>query len=185
MATRRIEGEQHSPAAAASAGQPAQSKAAAAGALQPAQGKLADAKPPEQGKPADTRRSETAAAADPELAGLLDFEAPVDSAGRRTAGAPDDLDFAALIESTGRRTAGATILSPGEYIADFIRPRISNRALFQGRRSLSILERLASDIIPNLDENAELRSLAGAVIADEIDRHRELATRQLHSGVAR
>jgi hypothetical protein len=93
------------------------------------------------------------------------------------------LDFETLVEMLGRRTTGAPSRSPRQWIADFVAPIVADPALFQGGRSLSILERLASDIIPYLDESEELRSLAGDIIADEIERHRELATR-LQSGIA-
>jgi hypothetical protein len=98
---------------------------------------------------------------DPAPAGYPDFDAQVDSA---------------------QRTSDSPSRSPYQWIADFVEPRIADTALLQSGRSLSILERLASDIIPALDESEELRSLAGAIIADEIERHRELAAR-LHGGI--
>jgi len=92
-------------------------------------------------------------------------------------------DFETLISIAGRRASAGTGRSPHQCIVDFVMPRISDPTVFQGGRSISILEQLASDILPNLEENDELRSLAGAVIADEIARHRELLMR-LHSGIA-
>ncbi len=87
-------------------------------------------------------------------------------------------DFDALIEDiANRRKSARAPRSPQEIVADFIEPRISDPAAFRGTRPLSILERLALEIIPALEENEELRSLAGAVIAEEIERHRELALR--------
>jgi hypothetical protein len=87
-------------------------------------------------------------------------------------------DFDALIEEIAtRRRSTRTPRSPQQIIADFIEPKISDPTPFQGGRSLSILERLASHIIPSLDESEELRLLAGAVIAEEIERRRELARR--------
>jgi hypothetical protein len=104
-----------------------------------------------------------------------------DIAAPESAGYPD---FDALIEeiATRRRSTRAP-RSPQQIIADFIEPRISDPTPFQGGRSLSILERLASHIIPALDESKELRSLAGAVIAEEIERRRELA-RRLQGSIA-
>lgn len=72
--------------------------------------------------------------------------------------------------------------SPNKWVADFIEPKLSDPTRFQGGRSLAVLERLASGIIPGLDESEELRSLAGDIIADEIERHRELSMR-IHSGI--
>jgi len=92
-------------------------------------------------------------------------------------------EFEKLIDVAGRRAPAAAAGSPHQCIVDFVMPLISDPTLFQGSRSISILERLAADILPNLDESDELRSLAGAVIADEIARHRELLTR-LYSGIA-
>jgi hypothetical protein len=100
--------------------------------------------------------------------------------------APDSVsfpDFDALIEEiANRRKSARAPRSPQQIVADFIEPRISDPAAFRGIRSLLILERLASEIIPALDESEELRSLAGAVITEEIERHRQLA-RRLHDGV--
>lgn len=87
-------------------------------------------------------------------------------------------DFDALIEEiANRRKSTRAPRSPQQVMADFIEPRISDPAAFRGSRSLSILERLASEIIPALGESEELRSLAGAVITEEIERHRDLAHR--------
>lgn len=94
------------------------------------------------------------------------------------------LDFDALIEEiANRRKSTRAPRSPQQIVADFIEPRIDDPAAFRGSRSLSILEHLASEIIPSLDESEELRSLAGAVITEEIERHRELA-RRLQDGIA-
>ena len=108
----------------------------------------------------EIRPPETAAVAVPEPAGYLDFDALIDIAGLRTAGPPP----------------------PHQCIADFVEPRITDPTIFQGSHPLSILERLASDIIPTFEANEELRSLASSVIADEIDRHRQLAAR-IHGGI--
>jgi hypothetical protein len=92
-------------------------------------------------------------------------------------------EFEKLIDIASRRASAAATGSPHQCIVDFVMPLISDPTAFQGSRSISILERLAADILPNLEESEELRSLAGAVIADEIARHRELLMR-LHSGIA-
>ncbi|HLK82471.1 MAG TPA: hypothetical protein VKT99_13410 [Xanthobacteraceae bacterium] len=95
----------------------------------------------------------------------------------------DQREFETLIGVAGRRASPAAIRSPHQCIVDFVMPRISDPTIFQGGRSISILEQLASEILPHLEESDELRSLAGAIIADEIARHRELLIR-LHSGIA-
>jgi hypothetical protein len=90
---------------------------------------------------------------------------------------PGYVAFEALVNDAARRGRSTTPRSPRQLVADFVEPRISDPTPFLGGRSLSILERLASEILPNLDESEELRSLAGDIIADEIDRHRELLMR--------
>jgi hypothetical protein len=117
---------------------------------------------PTPGVLAEIKPPETTSPAPPKPATYRDFEALIDAASRASA-------------PTGR--------SPRQCIADFVTPRISDPTVFQGGQSISILERLASDILPSLDESEELRSLAGIIIADEIARHRELLTR-LHACIA-
>jgi hypothetical protein len=124
---------------------------------------LAGTSPPTQVTPADIKPSGTTSTTAPKPA--------------------DQREFEALISITGRRASAAAIRSPHQCIVDFVMPRISDLTIFQGGRLISILEQLASDILPNLEESDELRSLAGAVIADEITRHRELLIR-LHAGIA-
>jgi hypothetical protein len=129
------------------------------------------------------RRDMALAGTTPTTAGASANTKPVGT----TVGAPkpaDPREFEALISIPGRRaSAAAAIRSPHQCIVDFVMPRISDPTIFQGGRSISILEQLASDILPNLEESSELRSLAGAIIADEIARHRELQTR-IHAGIA-
>jgi hypothetical protein len=91
-------------------------------------------------------------------------------------------DFEVFINAAGQR-ASAAARSPRRYIADFVMPKIFDPTVLQSERSVSILERLAASILPNLEDGEELRTLAGALIADEIARHRDLLTR-LHNGIA-
>ncbi len=128
------------------------------------------------------RDSALAGVAQPTPAAPTEIDAK-DAAAIAAARPPFYREFEKLIDITGRRASAATVGSPHQCIVDFVMPLISDPTVFQGSRSISILERLAADILPNLDESEELRSLAGAVIADEIARHRELLMR-LHSGIA-
>ena len=105
-----------------------------------------------------------------------------DAAGARPE-SPGYVAFEALVNDAARRDRLATPRSPRQLVADFVEPRTPDPTPFLGGRSLSILERLASEILPNLDESEELRALAGDIIADEIDRHRELLMR-LQSEIA-
>jgi hypothetical protein len=111
--------------------------------------------------PAVQVKPSTAAVSDSAPAGYLDLDGLLDSA---------------------ERTSDIQSRSPQQWIAEFVEPRMTDPALLQSGRSLSLLERLASDIIPALDESEELRSLASAILADEIERHRDLAAR-LHGGI--
>jgi hypothetical protein len=100
--------------------------------------------------------------------------------------APEDLNhvaFEALVIDAARRDKSTASRSLRQRVADFVEPRISDPTPFLGGQSLSILERLASEILPGLDESEELRSLTSDIIADEIDRHRELLMR-LQSDIA-
>jgi len=90
-------------------------------------------------------------------------------------------DFGTAIETADRSTAEAT-RSPRQCIADFVMPTMTDPTLLQSSRSVSILEHLASEILPNLDAGDDLRSLAGAIIADEIARRRDFLMR-LHGGI--
>jgi hypothetical protein len=92
-------------------------------------------------------------------------------------------DFEVFINAAGQRATGTAARSPRRYIADFVMPKIFDPTVLQSERSLTILERLAARILPNLEDGEELRALAGALIADEIARHRDLLTR-LHNGIA-
>jgi hypothetical protein len=130
--------------------------------------------------------SETAAVADPELASDLDIVKKsrrfLVRRGVTDADPVSDLDLDALVEMAGERADARPASAPNQCIAEFAEPRISDPAILQGGRPLSILERIAADLVPTLGENEELRSLAGKVIADEIDRHRRLAA-QLLTGI--
>jgi hypothetical protein len=127
---------------------------------------------------AEVRPSETNAAAEPQRGYTLELRAGTESEtiGGAAAEPPGYLEFETLVNNAVRRNLMGS-RSPRQMVADFVEPWISDPTPFLGGRALSILERLASDIIPALDESEELRALAGAIIADEIQRHRELAMR--------
>jgi hypothetical protein len=111
----------------------------------------------------------------------VDIKPPANRPGEAQPVAPED--FEAFINAAGRRASSASARSPRRYIADFVMPKIFDPTVLQSERSVSILEQLATSILPNLEDGEELRVLAGALIADEIARHRDLLTR-LHNGIA-
>ncbi len=92
-------------------------------------------------------------------------------------------DFELFVNAAGQRAANAAARSPRRYIADFVVPKIFDPTVLQSERSVAILERLAASILPDLEDGEELQALAGALIADEIARHRDLLKR-LHNGIA-
>jgi len=108
---------------------------------------------------------------------------PADLAGTDTVVAPSktatDFGFEELFEQSARRERVQKARSPKQLVAAFVEPSIADMAPFMGGGALAILERIAADIIPTLGDNEELRSLARAVINDEIARHRELTRRRL------
>jgi hypothetical protein len=146
----------------------------------PSRGALTPIKPFETPKPSEAKRSEN--------------KSDARSSETRPAGAPSEiteadaaaavyLEFEDLIEEAGKRKAKKP-RSPRRCVADFVEPRIPDPTVFQGGRSLEMLERLAAEIIPGLDESEELRNLASAIIADEIKRYIDLANRLLQGGLA-
>lgn len=93
-------------------------------------------------------------------------------------------EFALLLGRAGyqqQRTQSAGLLQ--EAIRAFVIPAVSNPAILRGDRRLSILERLVSDILPQLDDADGARSLSVKVVRDEIARQRELFER-LQQGLA-
>ena len=92
---------------------------------------------------------------------------------------PAPKPFEAFVYPAQQRTAN----SPRRRLADFVTPKISDPAVLQSAQLVPILERLVGNVLPNLKDSEELRALASTLIADEIARHRDLATR-LHNGIA-
>jgi hypothetical protein len=95
----------------------------------------------------------------------------------------DAQDFEAFINAAEEGTATSLSGSHRQRVADFVRPRLSDPSVLRFPRSVSILEHLVADILPKLDDGEELRALAGAIIAEEIARHRDLLSR-IHAGIA-
>jgi hypothetical protein len=91
--------------------------------------------------------------------------------------APEQLETS--VKPAERRSAN----SPRQRIADFIAPKLADPTVLQSAQLVPILERLASHVLPNLEDSEEFRALAGTLISDEIARHRDLMTR-LNGGIA-
>jgi hypothetical protein len=84
---------------------------------------------------------------------------------------------AALEAASAASKAPAKDLSLDAYMESFIMPNLSDPGILQASRSIPILERILSDLLPKLEGAAELHTLAAGVIEDEIARRRELIGR--------
>lgn len=63
-------------------------------------------------------------------------------------------------------------------------PEISDPGIFGNERSMSLLNHVITTILPHLDSNEDVTSIAKAVLEEEIDRRRELQSRiDAESGV--
>lgn len=56
-------------------------------------------------------------------------------------------------------------------LIDFIMPMVSDISIFHDSRAIMLLEHLRDELLPYLDDNEELASLATQVLDDEIARH--------------
>jgi hypothetical protein len=82
----------------------------------------------------------------------------------------DETDAAQLLLPTGN--PGSSL---DEILLDFVMPRMADPTVL--RRSVSILQACISRLVPDLDGGQQLKSMAVTLIADEIERHRELLNR--------
>lgn len=85
--------------------------------------------------------------------------------------------FEALLRARHRDWQRSDFTSVREEITDFIMPRIGNASILQSVRYMEILNNVVERILPYLDENDEIISIAVAVIEEEMARHRELQER--------
>jgi hypothetical protein len=75
--------------------------------------------------------------------------------------------------------AGPSGASINEVLVQYVRPRVPDPAIL--RRATSILEDCITDLLPRLGGGAQLRSMAEALMRDELDRHLEIL-KKLHGG---
>lgn len=69
--------------------------------------------------------------------------------------------------------------SINDVLVQYVRPRVPDPAIL--RRATSILEDCITDLLPRLGGDAQLRSMADALMRDELDRHLEILEK-LHGG---
>ncbi|MEB2847430.1 hypothetical protein GAO09_24900 [Rhizobiales bacterium RZME27] len=56
-------------------------------------------------------------------------------------------------------------------------PEITDSGIFGNERSMNLLDHVITAILPNLDANEDVTSIAKAMLEEEIDRRRELQAR--------
>ncbi|WP_394891652.1 hypothetical protein ACG873_10480 [Mesorhizobium sp. AaZ16] len=75
--------------------------------------------------------------------------------------------------------AGPSGTPINDMLVQYVRPRIPDPAIL--RRAASILEDCISELLPRLGGGEQLRSMADALMRDEINRHLEIL-KKLHGG---
>lgn len=68
-------------------------------------------------------------------------------------------------------------------LIDFIMPIVSDAGIFQDSQAIMLLEYLRDDLLPYMDDNEDLTSLATQIIDDEIARH-DLIRERRQAGIA-
>lgn len=76
-----------------------------------------------------------------------------------------------------RRGSLAHGLSLRGEIEQLTMPAISDPSIFGNERSMSLLNHVIKTILPHLDSNEDVTSIAKAILEEEIDRRRELQAR--------
>lgn len=89
----------------------------------------------------------------------------------------EQVEFQAALQAFEAPDRKLKAVSLDAYLMAYITPNLSDPGILRANRSLSILERILSDVIPNLEGDEDLRSFAAGVIEDEIARRRDLMGR--------
>lgn len=87
-------------------------------------------------------------------------------------------EFALLLRIKGPRMRSGQQQSMLSDLLDFVMPTVSDPSIFHTQRCIRLLQHVVSEIIPNLDESEELRSLATVMLNEEIERQRDLQNRR-------
>jgi hypothetical protein len=75
--------------------------------------------------------------------------------------------------------AGPSGTPINDVLVQYVRPRVPDPAIL--RRAASILENCIRELLPRLEGGEQMRSMADALMRDEIDRHLEIL-KKLHGG---
>jgi hypothetical protein len=87
--------------------------------------------------------------------------------------------FDAELEAIARKDAYFARRRPlRTTLAEFVMPKIGDPSVMQGNSIISVMEEFVLHRLPKLEGTRELRSLAEAVIKDEIIRHRNIRMRR-------
>lgn len=73
-----------------------------------------------------------------------------------------------------QRAGGPTLT---EDLADLVMPQIADPEIFQSAQYTAILDELVSDVLPEIEEDVEVRGLVAVLLTEELDRHRSLQRR--------
>jgi hypothetical protein len=90
-------------------------------------------------------------------------------------------EFEALLKRAGGRTASHGAIE--SQLIDYLMPIIQDGSIFHESRTISLLEFLRDNLIPQWGGTAEMTDLAIRVIDDEIGRYRNLRERR-QDGIA-
>lgn len=86
-------------------------------------------------------------------------------------------EFEALLRARQRRqqrAGGPTLI---EDLAELVMPQIADPEIFQSAQYTAILDELVTDVLPELEGDAEVRELIAVLLTEELDRHRSLQRR--------
>lgn len=86
-------------------------------------------------------------------------------------------EFEALLRARQRRQQRAGGPTLTEDLADLVMPQIADPEIFQSAQYTAILDELVSDVLPEIEEDVEVRGLVAVLLTEELDRHRSLQRR--------
>ncbi|SEM59324.1 hypothetical protein SAMN04515666_11524 [Bosea lupini] len=86
-------------------------------------------------------------------------------------------EFEALLRARQRRQQRASGPTLTEDLAELVMPQIADPAIFQSAQYTAILDELVSDVLPEIEEDVEVRGLVAVLLMEELDRHRSLQRR--------
>src|SRR5690242_20223563 len=86
-------------------------------------------------------------------------------------------EFEVVLRARQRRQQRASGPTLTEDLAELVMPQIADPAIFQSAQYTAILDELVSDVLPEIEEDVEVRGLVAVLLTEELDRHRSLQRR--------